>query len=106
MDLPTDEVTSLTSSAGRLLKAYNIQPVELTLEVTEGSYTEVHKIHVVRGTYLGSLQITDDEGGEVAYTPTFKKTVYEYSVHVPSSRKYLQMQLKGAEKTSTGLTVN
>lgn len=73
VDLPTDEVTSLTSSAGRLLKAYNIQPVELTLEVTEGSYTEVHKIHVVRGTYLGSLQITDDEGGEVAYTPTFKK---------------------------------
>lgn len=106
VDLPTDEVTSLTSSAGRLLKAYNIQPVELTLEVTEGSYTEVHKIHVVRGTYLGSLQITDDEGGEVAYTPTFKKTVYEYSVHVPSSRKYLQMQLKGAEKTSTVLTVN
>lgn len=106
LELPTDEVTSLTSTNGRLLKAYDIQPRELTLEVTEGTYTEVHHIHVVRGTYLGNLQITDDEGENVAFTPTFKKTVYQYSAHVRSNRKYLQLRLQGAEKTSTCLTVN
>lgn len=107
VELPTDEVSSLTSNiTGRLLKAYDIHPTELTLEVKEGTYIEIYQIHVVRGTYLGNFQITDDEGKNVAYSPAFKKTVFQYTVHVPSSRKYLQLQLKGAEKTSTCLTVN
>ena len=50
MNLPSDEVTSLTSaSTGRLLKAYNIEPKDLVIEVKDGDYQEDYHIQVVRG---------------------------------------------------------
>lgn len=107
VNLPTDEVTSLTSSTtGRLLKAYNIEPKELMIEVEDGDYQETYLIHVVRGTYLGGFTLTDDEGKTLTYTPSFDKRTYQYSLHVPSSVKQLHLSMTGAEKTSTCLTVN
>lgn len=107
LNLPVDEVTSLSSSAtGRILKAYNIEPKELTIEISYKDRTETHHIHIVRGSYLGSLKLSDKDGNEVAYTPAFKKTVYEYSLHVPSSMGELHLQMTGAEATGTYLTVN
>lgn len=105
--LPVDEATSLSSSStGRLLKAYNIDPKELKIAVTYGERTEEYQIHIVRGTYLGNFKLSDKDGNEVAYTPAFDKRVYEYSLHVPSSMGELHLQLTGAETTSTCLTVN
>lgn len=107
VELPVDEVTSLTSSTtGRLLKAYNIDPKELTLEVKEGDRTEVHHIRVVRGSYLGGFTLTDDTGNSISYTPEFQKTKFQYGLHVPSSMKQLHISMTGAEKTSTCLKVN
>ena len=107
VDLPSDEVTSLTSaSTGRLLKAYNIEPRNLVIEVKDGDYQEDYHIQVVRGTYLGGFTLTDDEGTNLTYTPAFDKRTFQYSLHVPSSRKQIHLSMTGAEKTSTCLTVN
>lgn len=107
VDLPSDEVTSLTSaSTGRLLKAYNIEPKDLVIEVKDGDYQEDYHIQVVRGTYLGGFTLTDDEGTNLTYTPAFDKRTFQYSLHVPSSRKQIHLSMTGAEKTSTCLTVN
>ena len=62
VNLPSDEVTSLTSaSTGRLLKAYNIEPKDLVIEVKDGENQENNHIQLVRGTYLGGFTLTDDE---------------------------------------------
>lgn len=107
VNLPSDEVTSLTSaSTGRLLKAYNIEPKDLVIEVKDGDYQEDYHIQVVRGTYLGGFTLTDDQGTKLAYTPAFDKRTFQYSLHVPSSRKQIHLSMTGAEKTSTCLTVN
>lgn len=107
VDLPSDEVTSLTSaSTGRLLKAYNVEPKDLVIEVKDGDYQEDYHIQVVRGTYLGGFTLTDDEGTNLTYTPAFDKRTFQYSLHVPSSRKQIHLSMTGAEKTSTCLTVN
>lgn len=107
VDLLSDEVTSLTSaSTGRLLKAYNVEPKDLVIEVKDGDYQEDYHIQVVRGTYLGGFTLTDDEGTNLTYTPAFDKRTFQYSLHVPSSRKQIHLSMTGAEKTSTCLTVN
>ena len=107
VNLPVDESTSLSSSTtGRIIKAYDTEPKELVIEVTYGERTETWRIHIVRGTYLGNFTVTDDHGESLSYTPEFKKTVYDYSLHVPSSTTQLQLQLTPAEATSTSLTVN
>lgn len=107
VNLPSDEVTSLTSaSTGRLLKAYNIEPKDLVIEVKDGENQENYHIQVVRGTYLGGFTLTDDEGTKLAYTPAFDKRTFQYSLHVSSSRKQIHLSMTGAEKTSTCLTVN
>ena len=107
VNLPVDESTSLSSSTtGRLIKAYNTEPRELLIEVQDGERTEVYQIHVVRGSYLGSFTLTDDTGENLSYSPEFKKSIYEYSIHVPSSTTQLRINLTPAEKSSTNLTVN
>lgn len=107
LPLPVDESSSLSSSTtGRIIKAYNIEPKELLIEITEGDLIETYQIHIVRGSYLGSLSLKDQNDNEISYTPTFKKTVYEYSLHVPASVKTLQMKMTAAESTSTLITVN
>lgn len=106
LDLPVDETMSLTSTAGRIIKAYDATPRELILEVKDQDRMETYQIHIVRGSYLGGFTLTDDKGMAVAYTPEFKKSTLAYSVHVPSSTTQLKLQLVPAEKTSTRLTVN
>ena len=107
VDMPVDESTSLSSTTtGQIIKAYDTEPRELVLEVEAEGHTEIYQVHIVRGTYLGSFSLTDDTGEEVSYTPAFKKTVYEYSVHVPSSTQELRINMAPAEETSTSLTVN
>ena len=105
--LPVDEVTSLSSTAtGRLIRPYNIEPTELEITVTYKDRTETCQIHVVRGSYLGSLSLSDANGQNIAFTPAFDKRTYAYSLHVPSSLSELHLTMKGAEETSTCLTVN
>lgn len=106
LELPVDETTSLTSTAGRVIKAYDTTPRELVLEVTDQGRTETYQIHIVRGSYLGGFTLTDEGGGTVAYSPEFKKTTFAYSVHVPSSASWLKLNLTPAEKTSVRLAVN
>lgn len=85
VEMPVDESTSLTNNTtGRIINAYDTEPKELVLEVTADDWTEIYQVHIVRGTYLGDFSLTDDKGEEIPYTPDFKKTVYEYAVHVPS----------------------
>lgn len=104
--LPVDESTSLSGETGRLIKAYDTEPRELELEVRDGERTETWQIHVVRGTYLGGFTLTDAAGDSLAYTPQFKKTVYQYSIHVPASTGEVSLKLTPAEESSTSLTVN
>ena len=63
-------------------------------------------IHVVRGSYLGGLSVKSETGETLSYTPSFVKTTYAYSLHVPSSMKELELGLKGAESYHTLQTVN
>lgn len=88
VEMPVDESTSLTNNTtGRIINAYDTEPKELVLEVTADDWTEIYQVHIVRGTYLGDFSLTDDKGEEIPYTPDFKKTVYEYAVHVPSTAR-------------------
>ena len=107
LTLPVDETTSLTNkTTGRIIKAYDTSPKELTIRVSDGEQTETYQIHIVRGSYLGSLSLTDDKGEAVTYSPAFVKTTYAYSAHVPSSTTSLQLKLSAAEETNTQLKVN
>ncbi|QNM09465.1 cadherin-like beta sandwich domain-containing protein [Wansuia hejianensis] len=107
VDLPVDETTSLSSStAGRLIRAYDTEPKELVIDVVYGEQKETYLFHIVRGSYLGDLKLTDEKGEPLAFTPDFKKNVFEYSVHVPSSQSQIQIHMTPAEESSTELTVN
>ena len=107
VEMPVDESTSLTNNTtGRIINAYDTEPKELVLEVTADDWTEIYQVHIVRGTYLGDFSLTDDKGEEIPYTPDFKKTVYEYAVHVPSTAEQIRINLSPAEETSTSLMVN
>ena len=103
----TDVTTSLSSrTAGYLIKSYNTDRRELLITVSDGTKTEEYVIHVVRGSYLGGLSVKSETGEALSYTPSFVKTTYAYSLHVPSSMKELELGLKGAESYHTLQTVN
>lgn len=107
VDMPVDEATSLSSNTtGRIIKAYDTEPKELVVKVTAEGRTEIYQVHIVRGTYLANFNLTDGQGEAITYSPEFKKTVYEYSVHVPSSTDQICIDMTPAETTSTYMTVN
>ena len=107
LELPADETRCLTSdNPGRLLKAYDLEPKDLTIQVDYKGEQEIHHIKVVRGTYVGSLTVRNERSETLTYTPAFTKTTFQYSVHVPASQKSLTIKAEGAEKTSTVVKVN
>ena len=55
---------------------------DMTITATKGDSTQTYVLHVVRRAVLGGLELTDQNGRTLSYTPAFTKSRTEYELTV------------------------
>lgn len=103
VDLPNNMATGLNN---KLLKSYNWDKREVTIEVTADGRTETYHVHVVRTTSMKGLEVTDDNGKVLEYSPKFSGKTITYSISIPANVKSIQMKLTPEYSKNTDITVN
>ncbi|MGO5549765.1 outer membrane protein assembly factor BamB family protein [Lachnospiraceae bacterium LCP19S3_B12] len=81
---------------------------EITVQVTVDMFgmEENYTLHIVQKTFLNKVAITDQDGQELKFTPTFNKKTAEYTLPIPESVKELNIEVTNPSVEYTQLMVN
>lgn len=78
---------------------------DLKVNITAGEQTEEYVVHVVRETVVSKIDLADQDGNTLYYTPKFDTNIREYKVNVLDTVTAVHMDLSAYDKDSV-LTVN
>ena len=75
------------------------------MKIAAGEQTEEYVVHVVRETVVSKIDLADQDGNTLYYTPKFDTNIREYKVNVLDTVTAVHMDLSAYDKDSV-LTVN
>ena len=81
---------------------------EITVQATVDMFgiEENYTLHIAQKTILNKVTITDQNGSELKFTPSFNKNTTEYSMPVPENVKELNIAVTNPSAEHTQLWVN